>query len=155
MTEARALAGRLLAGAPLAQRAMKEVAMRTRTMANVEAIRFGETMRKVAATTEDALEGRDAGLSKGVLRSGKAVDRDLRRNVVGRMLRRPARLCRHDNAGLRLTFDVDVGEDPVEPAGHPPVAVAQQLHGRRHQHHADDGGVEQDGGRPGRGRSPS
>jgi enoyl-CoA hydratase/carnithine racemase len=62
MTEARALAGRLLAGAPLAQRAMKEVAMRTRTMANVEAIRFGETMRKVAATTEDALEGRNATL---------------------------------------------------------------------------------------------
>ena len=57
MTEARALANRLVRGAPLAQRAMKEVAMRTRTMSTVEAIRFGETMRKVAATTEDAAEG--------------------------------------------------------------------------------------------------
>jgi enoyl-CoA hydratase/carnithine racemase len=57
MTEARTLADRLVRGAPLAQRAMKEVAMRTRTMSTVEAIRFGETMRKVAATTEDAAEG--------------------------------------------------------------------------------------------------
>ena len=55
--EARALADRLLRGAPLAQRAMKEVAMRTRTMSTVEAIRFGETMRHVAARTEDAAEG--------------------------------------------------------------------------------------------------
>jgi enoyl-CoA hydratase/carnithine racemase len=57
MTEARALAERLVRGAPLAQRAMKEVAMRTQTMSTVEAIRFGETMRKVAAATEDAAEG--------------------------------------------------------------------------------------------------
>ena len=57
MTEARALADRLVRGAPLAQRAMKEVAMRTRHMPTVEAIRFGETMRKVAAATEDAAEG--------------------------------------------------------------------------------------------------
>jgi enoyl-CoA hydratase/carnithine racemase len=57
ITEARALAERLVRGAPLAQRAMKEVAMRTRNMPTVEAIRFGETMRRVAATTEDAAEG--------------------------------------------------------------------------------------------------
>ena len=57
IAEARALADRLVRGAPLAQRAMKEVAMRTRQMPTVEAIRFGETMRRVAAMTEDAAEG--------------------------------------------------------------------------------------------------
>src|SRR4051794_5835302 len=57
MDEARALAGRLLRGAPLAQRATKEVAVRTQHMSTVEAIRFGETMRKVAGATDDAAEG--------------------------------------------------------------------------------------------------
>ena len=57
MDEARALAERLLRAAPLAARATKEVAFRSRTMSTVEAIRFGETMRKVAAATHDAGEG--------------------------------------------------------------------------------------------------
>jgi enoyl-CoA hydratase/carnithine racemase len=57
MDEARALAHRLLAGAPLAARAIKEMAVRSRSMPSLEAIRFGETMRKVAAATEDAAEG--------------------------------------------------------------------------------------------------
>jgi E-phenylitaconyl-CoA hydratase len=57
LDEAHALAERLLSGAPLAQRVMKEMAMRTRHMAPLEAIRFGETMRKVAGATEDAAEG--------------------------------------------------------------------------------------------------
>jgi E-phenylitaconyl-CoA hydratase len=57
MEEARALAARLVAAAPLAGRAIKEVATRTQTMPMLEAIRFGETMRKVAAATEDAAEG--------------------------------------------------------------------------------------------------
>ena len=48
MTEARALAGRLVRAAPIAQRATKEVAVRTQHLSTVEAIRFGETMRKVA-----------------------------------------------------------------------------------------------------------
>src|SRR3954454_14341680 len=48
MEEARALAARLLKGAPLAARAMKEVAMRSQHLSSVEAIRFGETMRIVA-----------------------------------------------------------------------------------------------------------
>ncbi|HET6811512.1 MAG TPA: enoyl-CoA hydratase/isomerase family protein [Acidimicrobiales bacterium] len=60
MEEARELAGRLLAGAPLAQRAMKEMAFRTRNMPPLEAIRFAETMRRVAGQTEDAAEGRRA-----------------------------------------------------------------------------------------------
>jgi E-phenylitaconyl-CoA hydratase len=60
MDEARALAGRLLAGAPLAQRAIKEVATRSQHLSSVEAIRFGETMRKVAGATDDALEGMKA-----------------------------------------------------------------------------------------------
>ena len=60
MDEARALAARLVNGAPLAQRAMKEVAMRARTMTSEEAIRFGETMRIVANATPDAEEGRRA-----------------------------------------------------------------------------------------------
>lgn len=57
MDEARNLAARLVAAAPLAVRAVKEVAVRTGSMAPLEAIRFGETMRKVASATEDAAEG--------------------------------------------------------------------------------------------------
>ena len=57
MDEARALAARLTAAAPLAARATKEVAVRAQHLSTVEAIRFGETMRKVASATEDAAEG--------------------------------------------------------------------------------------------------
>jgi E-phenylitaconyl-CoA hydratase len=57
LDEAHALARRLEGGAPLAQRAMKEMAMRTRHMPTLEAIRFGETMRQVALGTQDAGEG--------------------------------------------------------------------------------------------------
>ena len=57
MDHARRLAARLTAGAPLAQRAMKEIAMRSARLPTLEAIRFAETMRKVAAATEDAQEG--------------------------------------------------------------------------------------------------
>jgi (E)-benzylidenesuccinyl-CoA hydratase len=57
MDEARRLADRLTAGAPLAQRAMKEIAMRSRRLPPLEAVRFAETMRKVAAATDDAAEG--------------------------------------------------------------------------------------------------
>jgi enoyl-CoA hydratase/carnithine racemase len=57
LDEAHALATRLLAGAPLAQRVMKEMAMRTRHMPTLEAIRFGETMRLAAGRTGDAAEG--------------------------------------------------------------------------------------------------
>ena len=60
MAEARALAGRLCRAAPLAARATKEVATRTATMSWAEAVRFGETMRRVAAATDDAAEGRRA-----------------------------------------------------------------------------------------------
>jgi enoyl-CoA hydratase/carnithine racemase len=57
MEESYALAGRLLLGAPLAGRAIKEVAIRSRHLSTIDAIRFGETMRKVVAGTEDAAEG--------------------------------------------------------------------------------------------------
>lgn len=57
MGTARSLADRLVAAAPLAARATKEVAVRSRGLPMVEAIRFGETMRKVAAATDDAAEG--------------------------------------------------------------------------------------------------
>jgi E-phenylitaconyl-CoA hydratase len=46
-----------VAAAPLAGRPVKEVATRNQTMPMLEAIRFGKTMRKVAAATEDAAEG--------------------------------------------------------------------------------------------------
>jgi enoyl-CoA hydratase/carnithine racemase len=55
--EAKDLAGRLLQAAPLAARATKEVAARGRHLSWIEAVRFGETMRRVAAGTEDASEG--------------------------------------------------------------------------------------------------
>jgi len=57
MDEARALAERLVRAAPLAARATKEVAVRSANLSMLEAIRFGETMRKVAGATEDAAEG--------------------------------------------------------------------------------------------------
>jgi enoyl-CoA hydratase/carnithine racemase len=57
MAEARRLAARLTAGAPLAQRAMKEIATRSRRLPPLESVRFAETMRKVAADTDDATEG--------------------------------------------------------------------------------------------------
>jgi enoyl-CoA hydratase/carnithine racemase len=57
LPEAIALAMRLCRAAPLAARATKEVAARSQQMSQVEAIRFGETMRRVAAATEDATEG--------------------------------------------------------------------------------------------------
>ena len=56
MAEAHRLAGRLLKAAPLAARATKEVATRAAHLPMLEAIRFGETMRKVVSATEDAVE---------------------------------------------------------------------------------------------------
>jgi enoyl-CoA hydratase/carnithine racemase len=64
LTEAHNLADRLVAAAPLAQRAIKEVATRTATMPMTDAIRFGETMRRVAGATEDAREGKAAAAEK-------------------------------------------------------------------------------------------
>jgi enoyl-CoA hydratase/carnithine racemase len=64
MTEAHDLARRLCLSAPLAVRATKEVAWRGQELPWVDAIRFGETMRRVAATSEDAREGMAAGREK-------------------------------------------------------------------------------------------
>jgi len=60
LQEARHLAARLCQSAPLAVRTTKEVAVRTRTMPWIEAVRFGETMRLVTSATVDATEGRTA-----------------------------------------------------------------------------------------------
>jgi enoyl-CoA hydratase/carnithine racemase len=57
LPEAHRLADRLVRAAPLAARATKEVAVRAQHLSTVEAIRFGETMRKVAGATDDAAEG--------------------------------------------------------------------------------------------------
>ena len=57
LSEAQSLARRLCAGAPLAVRATKEMAARGRTLPWSEAVRMGETMRRVAANTADAQEG--------------------------------------------------------------------------------------------------
>jgi (E)-benzylidenesuccinyl-CoA hydratase len=57
MSEARALADRLVRAAPLAARATKEVAVRSQHLTMLDAIRFGETMRRVAGATDDATEG--------------------------------------------------------------------------------------------------
>ena len=57
LAEARSVAERLCAGAPLAVRATKEMAWRGRGMPWSEAVRMGETMRRVAAATDDAAEG--------------------------------------------------------------------------------------------------
>jgi len=60
LDEAHALAARLLRAAPLAVRATKEIARRSLDMSLVEGVRFGETMRRVAAQTEDAKSFRPA-----------------------------------------------------------------------------------------------
>ncbi|HLI73334.1 MAG TPA: enoyl-CoA hydratase-related protein [Acidimicrobiales bacterium] len=57
LDHARELSDRLLAGAPLAQRAMKEAAMRTGHLSALDAIRFAETVRQVVGATADASEG--------------------------------------------------------------------------------------------------
>ena len=57
LDDARALAERLMAGAPLAQRAMKEAALRAGHLSVLDAIRFAETMRQVVAATADAADG--------------------------------------------------------------------------------------------------
>ncbi len=64
MDEARALAARLCQAAPLAVRATKEVAHRGQEAPFVAAVRFGETMRRVAGATEDAREGMAASREK-------------------------------------------------------------------------------------------
>lgn len=50
----------LTKAAPLAQRATKEVAWRSADMSWIDAVRFGETMRKVAGATADVAEGLQA-----------------------------------------------------------------------------------------------
>jgi E-phenylitaconyl-CoA hydratase len=60
MASARELADRLVQGAPLAQRAMKEMAMRAPHLSTPEAIRMGESMRLVVSSTADAREGLQA-----------------------------------------------------------------------------------------------
>ncbi|MBV8949270.1 MAG: enoyl-CoA hydratase/isomerase family protein, partial [Actinobacteria bacterium] len=57
MIAARRLADRLLLAAPLAARATKEMAYRGRTLPWLDAVRMGETMRRVAAAADDAREG--------------------------------------------------------------------------------------------------
>ncbi len=66
MREANLLAERLCQSAPLAVRATKEVASRGQQLPFVDAIRFGETMRRVAGATSDAKEGMAAAREKRV-----------------------------------------------------------------------------------------
>jgi E-phenylitaconyl-CoA hydratase len=57
MSAARALAERLCRGAPLAVRAVNEMAHRGGHVAWEDAVRMGEAMRRLVAATEDAREG--------------------------------------------------------------------------------------------------
>ena len=57
MDEARELAERLCQGAPLAVRAVKEVAWRSARMGWTEALRMGESLRRLVAASDDAKEG--------------------------------------------------------------------------------------------------
>ena len=54
------LAERLCQGAPLAVRAVKEVASRSQRMGWAEAVRMGESIRRIVGGTEDAQEGVEA-----------------------------------------------------------------------------------------------
>jgi enoyl-CoA hydratase/carnithine racemase len=64
LAEANRMAARLLAAAPLAARTIKEMAVRSAHLPMQDAIRFGETMRKIAAATEDATEGVQAAFDR-------------------------------------------------------------------------------------------
>jgi enoyl-CoA hydratase/carnithine racemase len=64
LSSARALADRLCAGAPLAVRAVNEMAHRGQEMGWTEAVRFGETLRRYVAQTDDAREGTRAAREK-------------------------------------------------------------------------------------------
>jgi enoyl-CoA hydratase/carnithine racemase len=57
LDEANALARRLVAAAPLAQRATKEMAARGANLPWEDAVRLGESMRRVVGQSEDAAEG--------------------------------------------------------------------------------------------------
>jgi E-phenylitaconyl-CoA hydratase len=57
---ARDLADRLCAGAPLAVRAVKEMAYRGQHLPWIDAVRMGEAIRRICQNTEDAAEGRAA-----------------------------------------------------------------------------------------------
>jgi enoyl-CoA hydratase/carnithine racemase len=57
MDQAHDFARRLTRGAPLAQRATKEMARRARELPWVDAVRMGETMRRLVAASDDAAEG--------------------------------------------------------------------------------------------------
>jgi E-phenylitaconyl-CoA hydratase len=57
LAEAHHLARRLCQGAPLAVRAVNEMAHRGQTLPWTDAVRFGETMRLVTLATQDAKEG--------------------------------------------------------------------------------------------------
>ncbi len=57
MSAARGLAERLCRGAPLAVRATNEMARRGRRMGWSDAVRMGETMRRLVGATDDAAEG--------------------------------------------------------------------------------------------------
>lgn len=57
MDEAHTLAERLCQGAPLAVRAVKEVAWRSQRMGWTESVRMGEAIRRIVGSSEDAKEG--------------------------------------------------------------------------------------------------
>jgi enoyl-CoA hydratase/carnithine racemase len=60
LAEARALADRLCQGAPLAVRAVNEMAHRGSHVPWEDAVRMGEAMRRLVAATDDAKEGMTA-----------------------------------------------------------------------------------------------
>src|SRR5690606_10849322 len=58
-------------------------------------------------------------------------------------------LCFHDRVGgvdVGFGFEVETGQDSVEPSWEPPVRFADERHGGRQEDHAHDGGVDGDGG---------
>lgn len=60
LAQARVLAERLCQGAPLAVRAVNEMAHRGQALPWVDAVRMGEAMRRVVGATDDAREGMNA-----------------------------------------------------------------------------------------------
>src|SRR4051794_13763278 len=69
---------------------------------------------------------------------------DRRPPYGGRRIAREAAVRRSGGGGLNLTLVSDPGQ-PVQAPGQPPVVLAEELHGGRQKHAADERRVEQDG----------
>src|SRR3954451_15118865 len=99
--------------------------------------------------TSPDCDGRTSSLPHATSVPETTSARTTRRLITPRKLDALGGVSQHRGA-----LDVEIAEvafdaalrHPVEPRREPPVAIAEELHRRRHEDHPDDGGVDEDGG---------